>query len=469
MLFNSLDFLVFFPLVTLLYFVWPHRWRWLHLLIASCVFYMFFIPAYILILFFTITIDYIAGIVIEQSTGGRRKFFLILSLAGNLGVLAVFKYAGFFVAQANWLLHVFGSGTSIRWWDIVLPIGLSFHTFQAMSYTIEVYRGNYRAERHFGLYALYVMFYPQLVAGPIERPWGLLRQLRERHVLNRPDLAAGLRLMLWGFFKKLVIADRISVYVSYVYGNVDHLSWPYVLLAVLLFSFQVYCDFSGYSDIAIGAARIMGFRLMVNFNRPYFAGNIREFWARWHISLTSWFRDYVYIPLGGNRRGRKRTYLNVIIVFLLSGFWHGAGWNFIIWGGLNALLMVIWMFYTGMGRTRHPVSLVKRGLSVAGTFLLVSIMWVFFRAENVGQAFAIFGRLAGHRAEAPFRPDITRTSIALSVVFIAGMLVVEKLTTPQMEEMQHRFWPDIVFCTLVLSAILLFGVFSSQPFIYFQF
>ncbi|HEY4335802.1 MAG TPA: MBOAT family O-acyltransferase, partial [Puia sp.] len=318
MLFNSLDFLVFFPLVTVLYFLLPHRFRWIHLLVASCVFYMFFIPAYILILLFTVTLDYFAGIAIEKASGRRRKWFLVMSIAGNLGVLVVFKYGGFFTAQVNALLQVLHSPGSLPVWEIILPIGLSFHTFQAMSYTIEVYRGNYPAERHFGLYAVYVLFYPQLVAGPIERPAGLLRQLRERHVFDWGNLGVGLRLMLWGFFKKLVIADRLGGYVNYVYNNLDHLSSVYVVLAVVFFSFQIYCDFSGYSDIAIGAARTMGFRLVTNFDRPYFARNIREFWARWHISLTSWFRDYVYIPMGGNR---VHWYRNILFVFLLSGLW----------------------------------------------------------------------------------------------------------------------------------------------------
>jgi D-alanyl-lipoteichoic acid acyltransferase DltB (MBOAT superfamily) len=462
MLFNSLDFLVFFPLVTVLYFLVPHRFRWIHLLVASCVFYMFFIPVYILILLFTITLDYFAGIAIEKAAGRRRKLFLVLSLAGNLGVLVVFKYGGFFTTQVNGLLQALHSPGSLPVWEIILPIGLSFHTFQAMSYTIEVYRGNYPAERHFGLYAVYVLFYPQLVAGPIERPAGLLRQLRERHVFNRRDLGVGLRLMLWGFFKKLVIADRLGGYVNYVYNNLDHLSSVYVVLAVIFFSFQIYCDFSGYSDIAIGAARTMGFRLKTNFDRPYFARNIREFWARWHISLTSWFRDYVYIPLGGNRRHWVR---NILLVFLFSGLWHGAGWNFVIWGVLHGVLLVVFRRFF----SRPFVAAGFGWIGISGTFLAVSVLWVFFRCGDVGQAVHVLSHLVGYRGDIQFEKNIGKTTVVLGGVFVLFMLLVERWTTPGMEELEGRFWVDVGIGAVALGGILLFGVFGSQPFIYFQF
>ena len=469
MLFNSLDFLVFFPLVTVLYFLIPHRVRWLHLLIASCIFYMSFIPAYILILLFTITLDYVVSLAMEKVQGRLRKLFLAMSLAGNLGVLGVFKYGHFFIAQVNVLLSAFHTPVSLPLWDIVLPIGLSFHTFQAMSYTIEVYRGRYPAERHFGLFALYVLFYPQLLAGPIERPSGLLRQLHEKHFFSWADMGAGFRLMLWGFFKKVVIADRLAGFVNDVYSNVDHLSSGYVVLAVLFFSFQIYCDFSGYSDIAIGAARTMGIRLMTNFDRPYSAGNIRAFWARWHISLTSWFRDYVYIPLGGNRLGKQRKYFNVVLVFLLSGLWHGAGWNFVVWGALHALLMVIWMSYSGRQEKKASGGSIGRGFAVVGTFLLVSLGWVFFRCPDIGQALHIISHLIGHSGNPGFERNITKTTVALGMVFISFLLLVERWTTPGMDELQGRFWPDVGFCAVVPGSILLFGVFGSQPFIYFQF
>jgi len=452
MLFNSLDFLIFFPVVTLLYFVLPHRWRWFQLLVASCVFYMYFIPAYLLILLFTIVVDYVAGIVIERSAGRRRKLFLLMSIAANLGVLFVFKYAG-------WI------STS---WSLVLPIGLSFHTFQAMSYTIEVYRERQPAEKHMGIYALYVMFYPQLVAGPIERPYQLLPQLKERHYFTWENLGAGLRLMLLGFFKKLVIADRLGGYVNYVYGHAQYLSYGYVIVAVVFFSFQVYCDFSGYSDIAIGAARTMGFDLMENFNRPYFARNIREFWSRWHISLTTWFRDYVYIPLGGNRVGRYRKYFNVMIVFLLSGIWHGAGWNFLIWGAMHGVMMLVWLWWRERpGRTERRSVWGVGGMIL--TFCLVSVAWVFFRCGTMDQALTVLHHLFVGKGNIYYEQGITRTTIAVGFIFILLLLVLEKYTTPKLEELKGKFWPDIAFGVLMLTSILMWGIFTGRSFIYFQF
>ena len=285
---------------------------------------MAFIPVYIFILVFTIVIDYFAGILIESSQGARRKLFLVCSLIANIGVLAFFKYYNFFVTNINSASDVLGLSYAIPVLDIILPIGLSFHTFQAMAYTIEVYRGNQKAERHPGIYALYVMFYPQLVAGPIERPGHLIDQLREYHHLEYDNLAAGLKLMLWGLFKKVVIADRLAIIVNTVYGAPANHSAPALLLATYCFAFQIYCDFSGYSDVAIGAARIMGINLVINFRQPYFSQSIKEFWRRWHISLSSWFRDYLYIPLGGSRVSKLRNIFNLIIVFLVSGLWHGT-------------------------------------------------------------------------------------------------------------------------------------------------
>ena len=283
MLFNSIEFVIFFILVTSLYFILPHKYRWFLLLVASCYFYMAFVPVYILILFFTIVIDYFAGIWIEEAQGKKKKQFLVLSLVANIGVLAVFKYYNFLNDNLTFLLHGADWENPIPYLSILLPIGLSFHTFQAMSYTIEVYRGHQKAERHFGIYSLYVMFYPQLVAGPIERPQNLLFQFRTEHKFDYERVVSGLRLMLWGFFKKLVIADRLAIYVNAAYGNPDEHTGLTLAVATMFFAFQIYCDFSGYSDIAIGAARVMGYDLMKNFNRPYLSASISEFWSRWPI------------------------------------------------------------------------------------------------------------------------------------------------------------------------------------------
>ncbi|HSU69728.1 MAG TPA: MBOAT family O-acyltransferase, partial [Tepidisphaeraceae bacterium] len=340
MLFNSFTFLVFFPVTTFIYFALPHRYRWLHLLACSCLFYASFIPGYLLILLAVILIDYVAGIGIEQSAGRLRKLLLLVSLLANVGVLAVFKYFNFVNANLHALSQALHWNYPVRDLGWLLPIGLSFHTFQSMSYTIEVYRGNQKAERNLGIYALYVMFYPQLVAGPIERPQNLLHQFREHHVFDSDRVFSGLRLMLWGFFKKLVVADRIAPLVDSVYLHPHEYGGGWIVLGTYLFAIQIYCDFSGYSDVAIGAARVLGFRLMTNFDRPYAATSVAEFWRRWHISLSTWFRDYLYVPLGGSRVSFVRWAFNILVVFIVSGLWHGAAWTFLIWGALHGVFLV---------------------------------------------------------------------------------------------------------------------------------
>lgn len=341
MLFNSFNFLVFFPIVTIIYFLLPLRWQWIHLLLISCIFYCFFIPVYILILLATILIDYTAGIYIEKSQGKTRKYWLLVSIFSTCLVLFVFKYFDFFNSNFIAIANFFNLKYPIHLLNIILPIGLSFHTFQSLSYVIEVYRGNQKAEKHFGIYSLYVMFYPQLVAGPIERPQHMLHQFYEKHEFNYLDVTEGLKRIAWGLFKKVVIADRLASYVNPVYNNYDQHNGTSLILATVFFAFQIYCDFSGYSDIAIGTAKVMGFKLIENFKRPYFSWSISEFWRRWHISLSTWFRDYVYIPLGGNRVKKAGKYLNLMLTFILSGLWHGANWTFVIWGDLNGIYLVV--------------------------------------------------------------------------------------------------------------------------------
>jgi D-alanyl-lipoteichoic acid acyltransferase DltB (MBOAT superfamily) len=350
---------------------------------------MAFVPVYILILGFTIVIDYYAGILIERTEGKVKKRYLILSLVANIGVLAVFKYYNFFIDNFSYALDSAGMHSHLPYLSILLPIGLSFHTFQAMSYTIEVYRGKQQAEKHFGIYALYVMFYPQLVAGPIERPQNILYQFHERKKFNYDDVTYGLKLMAWGFLKKVVIADRLAYMVNIVYNNPHEYEGLTLILATLFFSFQIYCDFSGYSDIAIGAARVMGFKLMRNFNYPYFSSSISEFWSKWHISLSTWFRDYLYIPLGGSRVAVPRWYFNLIIVFLISGIWHGANWTFVAWGLLHGILLVSENVKEKIiARTQFRIRLPKF-ISIAITFSLVSFAWIFFRADTISNALYI--------------------------------------------------------------------------------
>lgn len=431
---------------------------------------MAFIPAYILILIATIVIDYIAGIYIEDAKGAKRKSYLVISLITNIGVLAIFKYFNFFIDNVNTVLA--HSGINVQpmpYWDIILPIGLSFHTFQAMSYTIEVYRGNQTAERHFGIYALYVMFYPQLVAGPIERPQNLLHQFHEEHKFSYENLLFGLRLMLWGLFKKVVIADRLSIYANAIFAHQEQYQAVQLIIGVLCFTIQIYCDFSGYSDMAIGAARTMGFNLMVNFNRPYFSTNIQQFWAKWHMSLSTWFRDYLYIPLGGNRVSQWKIYRNVAIVFVISGFWHGANWTYVIWGAIHAACIITYMLikpYLPFGK-----SMVGNAIGWLFTFAVVALAWVFFRAENVPQAAAILHRIftfdnavAAHGVK-----NFGAFSAAISLAMIGYMALCEYYAPPLLEKFENKYVLDVAFITLTLFFVFAFGVFQQASFIYFQF
>ncbi|HCC06249.1 TPA: membrane-bound O-acyltransferase family protein [Candidatus Nomurabacteria bacterium] len=395
MIFNSKQFIIFFPIVVALYYLLPQKFRWLMLLIASCIFYMAFVPKYILILAFTIFIDYFAGILIEKSEGKKRKLFLIISIIANVGILAFFKYFNFFAENINEIATFIHWNYSLEFLHILLPVGLSFHTFQAMSYTIEVYRRNQKAERHIGIYALYVMFFPQLVAGPIERPQNLIHQFYEHHYFNYERVTKGLKLMAWGFIKKIVIADRLAVMVNQIFDNTNNYSGPIFIIATIFFAYQIYCDFSGYTDIARGGAQVLGFNLMNNFDRPYSSHSITEFWRRWHISLSSWFRDYVYFPLGGSQTSNWKIYRNIFIVFLLSGLWHGANWTFVIWGALQAIFL---MYERATVSLRNSISeFFKLNmfpgfhsiLQVVVTFTLICIGWVFFRAKTLTDAYFI--------------------------------------------------------------------------------
>lgn len=399
MLFNSIEFLKFFIIVTTAYFALPHKYRYLLLLFSSCYFYMAFVPVYILILGFTIIIDYFAGILIEKTQGPKRKKYLIISLVSNVLVLAIFKYYNFFIENINLLLENFGSSVNASYLNILLPIGLSFHTFQAMSYTIEVYRGNQPAVKNFGIYSLYVMFYPQLVAGPIERPQNLLHQFTEEHKFDYKRVTSGLKLMAWGLFKKVVIADRLALFVDQVYDHPTNYHGLSLILATIFFSIQIYCDFSGYSDMALGAAEVLGFKLMQNFRQPYLSTSVSEFWKRWHISLSTWFKDYVYIPLGGNRTNKWKLYFNLFIVFLLSGFWHGASWTFIFWGALHGFYLIV-AIITESWRTKINYTLkinlfpkIFKTIQVIITCCLVAFAWIFFRANNLNDAFYISSNL----------------------------------------------------------------------------
>jgi D-alanyl-lipoteichoic acid acyltransferase DltB (MBOAT superfamily) len=455
----------------------PHKYRWLHLLLASCYFYAAFVPIYILILFFTIIIDYYAGIYIEKAEQKNKRKLLLISIIANVGILVFFKYFNFFIDNINDTSAFFGANLSLPVLKIILPIGLSFHTFQAMSYTIEVYRGNQKAEKHFGIYALYVMFYPQLVAGPIERPQNVLHQFHEKHDFNIELLWSGLRLMVWGLFKKVVIADRLSILVDRLYDSPSSHHSLLLMIGAIFFAIQIYCDFSGYSDMAIGAARTMGFDLMTNFNRPYFATNIKEFWDRWHISLSTWFRDYLYIPLGGNRVSELMLYRNFAIVFLLSGFWHGANWTFIIWGALHATYVLLNIYINKkIEWNRLKKYRFYKPIAWLTTFLLVCFAWIFFRASSLPNAFEYIVSLFTNyslplnikTAPKGFALGFGNASYVISIIAVFVLFFIEFKTPPRLHT-AIKSVNDVSFIVIILSLIMLFGVFQKNSFIYFQF
>jgi D-alanyl-lipoteichoic acid acyltransferase DltB (MBOAT superfamily) len=512
MLFNSAAFLIFFPVVTTAYFLLPHRFRWMLLLSASCYFYMAFIPEYILILAVTITVDYFAGLGLEALEGRKKRWVLIASILSNIGMLAFFKYFNFANENLAALANFIGWNYPIENLSIILPIGLSFHTFQSLSYTIEVYRGHQKAERHFGYLALYVMYYPQLVAGPIERPQNILHQLHTEQHFDYQRVADGLKRMAWGMFKKVVVADRMVQFVNPVYADPTSFDGPALVLATLAFSIQIYCDFSGYSDIALGSAQVMGVKLMKNFDHPYFARSIADFWRRWHISLSTWFRDYVYIPLGGNRVSKPRWTLNLFLTFLISGLWHGANWTYILWGALHGFYFLLsslaeplWGRFSALTRLDRLPGL-KAALTTLTTFLLVTFAWIFFRAASLGDALYITQHLGSgwrsYLAQAwttvvegvqktadlglyalidtifkviePMTSE-SRAVIALTMFALLILLVIEILQYRGnlLEQLNQKpvYLRRVVYASLLVAILILGTSYASvqQAFIYFQF
>lgn len=485
MLFNSFQFAVFFPLVTLVYFLLPHRVRWAWLLLASCAFYMAYVPAYILVLAVTIAVDYTAGLAMVRDPG-RRHLYLWASLAANLGMLGFFKYFNFANANLAALAALLHWNYPLHALAIALPLGLSFHVFQSIAYTIEVYRGNQAPERHPGIFALYVMFYPQLVAGPIERPQNLLHQFHERHDFDPADVTAGLQLMAWGIFKKIVIADRIADMVAPVFGAPGHYGGLTLLVAAVLFTFQIYGDFSGYSDIALGAARVMGFRLTRNFNHPYVARSIQEFWTRWHISLSTWFNDYVFTPLAFRykQRGKPAIAGAAIVTFGLSGLWHGAGWQFIVFGLLHGVAVAFDVLAKKARRRvadRLPGWLFN-GTTLLATFAYVTLAFIFFRSASLASAWTYVSRLGAGLPEQLGSPAALWQAIAPLDPSGAqlGVLVLG-LAAMELAQLVMRY-PDLLtrferqpltlrwaaYQALVLAIVIL-GVYKNHAFIYFQF
>lgn len=480
MLFNSIEFLIFFPVICILYFIIPHRVRYIWLLIASYYFYMCWNAKYAILLIISTVITYLSGLFIAKTN--HKKLCVALSFIINLAILVFFKYSNFLIENINSIVAFFGIDSISNGFDIVLPVGISFYTFQALSYTVDVYRNKVEAQKNILKYALFVSFFPQLVAGPIERSTNLLKQVSsEMHFFDYDRIKDGLLLMGWGFFQKIVIADRLALIVNQVYGNYQDYSGFALIIATFLFSIQIYCDFSSYSDIAIGASQVMGFRLMKNFETPYFSKSVTEFWKRWHISLTSWFKDYLYIPLGGNRKGKLRKYINILIVFLVSGIWHGANWTFVIWGALNGIFQIL-------EDTFKVVSIKYKKfhyklLSVIFTFILINITWVFFRAKSINDAFLIIKQMVFHLNPEIFingtlfkmgmdKFDFIVMNISLSILLTISIFKYKKLALRKILSVQP-IWIRWIFYFAIIYSILIFGVygpeFENSQFIYFQF
>ena len=404
MLFNSIDFLIFFPIVTTLYFVFPHKIRNYWLLAASYFFYMCWNPKYILLLMTSTFITYLSGIVMERIKQSDieedkkvklKNWTVAASFVLNISMLFYFKYINFALDVMSDVLGLFHISVNVPTFDVILPVGISFYIFQALSYTMDVYRDEIYAEKNIFRYALFVSFFPQLVAGPIERSKNLLKQLAKPNDFDYNNARTGLLMMLWGYFIKVVMADRLAVLVDTVYNDVSAYHGMELVVANLFFTIQIYCDFMGYSIIAKGAAKYLGYNLMSNFEMPYFSTSIKEFWRRWHISLSSWLRDYLYIPLGGNRKGTARKYFNLLLTFFVSGLWHGANITFVVWGMFHGICQVIEdIFRMIFGKIsdrikNQAVARAWKGVNIFKTFILAAIGWIFFRASNISQAIQV--------------------------------------------------------------------------------
>jgi D-alanyl-lipoteichoic acid acyltransferase DltB (MBOAT superfamily) len=481
MLFNSVEFLIFFPIVVVVYFLLPFRVRWLFLLAASYFFYMSWEPEYIILLIFSTLVGYFTALGMSRTSDDRRrKTIMIVGVIAGLSVLFFFKYFNFFTQSLQSLFNLLNIDIAMPIISVILPIGISFYTFHTLNYIFEVYWRREPVETHAGKLGLFVAFFPLLVAGPIERSQRLLPQISTKHHVDYIRITDGLKLMAWGFFKKLVIADRLAVPVNTVYNDPTAYTGIPLIVATFMFAIQIYCDFSGYTDIAIGAAKVMGFDLMTNFRRPYFSSSISEFWRRWHISLSSWFRDYLYIPLGGNRVKLPRMYFNIMIVFLVSGLWHGASWTFVIWGGLHGLYLVGALVLGSLsakylaGKFNPKYTAYFSRLKIPITFGLVLIAWVFFRANSLPDAIYILTHMfsgielrGGYGLNLGGVYEVGLILASLIILFVVDFMQEKGYSLRNLNTKPLVFrW--VVYYALVFS-ILLFGKLGSTEFIYFQF
>lgn len=483
MLFNSFTFAIFLPIVFLIYWAIPHKWRWIVLFISSYYFYMSWNVKYVALILFTTFISYACALGLERADGPKKKKILIVStMIASLGCLFFFKYFNFASESIANILNLFTLQVHPVTLNLLLPVGISFYTFQTLGYVIDVYRGDVKAEKNFGKYATFIAFFPQLVAGPIERTKNLMPQILEEHKFDYEKAASGLRLMAWGFFKKIVIADTLAVSVDTVYDSLRMYKGFPLLVVSVLFSIQIYCDFAGYSDIAIGTARLFGIDLMKNFDSPYFSTSVKDFWARWHISLSTWLRDYIYIPLGGNRVSKGRNAFNLMATFLISGLWHGANWTYVVWGGIHGFAQVVEKFLFKLkkkDKNQKPGG-IKWWISVFVTFVFATFAWVIFRAETISDAFYVLGNMfQGITNPALYVSQIT-TYLGMDKLTLLGMIISVGLLTvfdyysltvdvlgKLKEKKKTVRW--IVYVAFILFLIFNVPATSGQEFIYFQF
>lgn len=472
MIFNSLDYAIFLPIVFISYWIIPSKFRWGLLLLASYYFYMSWNPKYVLLILSTTVMSYLCGLLLERVEAKWLKRGIILSsLIVCLGILFVFKYYNFTIASLSYLGLI--KPKSLQ---LILPVGISFYTFQTLSYVIDVYRKDITAEKNFGVYATYVSFFPQLVAGPIERSSNLLPQINGKHEFHADNIYYGIRLIIWGLFKKVLVADNLSVYVDQVYGNIYSFTGFSILIATLFFSIQIYCDFSGYSDIARGSAKLFGIELMENFKSPYFATSVKDFWARWHISLSSWFKDYLYIPLGGNKVKEFRNCFNLLLTFLISGLWHGASWNFVIWGGLHGLAQIYENAF-GIKKTQNTdfFSWVRRIF----VFLFVTFAWIFFRVPDIRQGLYAFKSIfdgithpINYFVNGFHSLELTKHFLLNLGLYLIPLSVFDYLSL-KMDIIdwigKQKIWTRHIIAVLCIVLLLFFGYAGQSTFVYFQF
>lgn len=473
--FNSMAYAIFLPVVFIAYWMLPHKYRWILLLLSSYYFYMSWNPKYVVLILLTTVVSYVAALLLEKQVNTKtRKRILNTTLLVCLGVLFVFKYFNFATASVFAFLGRFSIHLRPATLNLLLPVGISFYTFQTLSYVIDVYKGKVKPEKHFGIFATFISFFPQLVAGPIERTNNLLPQITSKKEFNFDMAMHGARQILWGFFKKIAVADVVAIYVDAVYGNLTQSTGLDLLLAVFFFTIQIYCDFSGYSDIAIGTARLFGINLMTNFASPYFATSVKEFWSRWHISLSTWFRDYVYIPLGGSRCSKIRNYINIMITFLVSGLWHGANWTFVLWGGIHGLAQVMEKTF---GLDKRGAGKIRKAVSWFCVFAFCNIAWVFFRADNFSDAFYVIQHAAPEieslksYAQINMGPDKKTIRYIFAVIALVAVYDFVALKYDVIEILKNKKIPCLILeyaLVILIIAALVDGAGSNQ-FVYFQF